>query len=1241
MTSPRTMMKPQVLNALQTLQLPLSGIKLIEASAGTGKTYAISNLYLRYVLQGYRVNQILVVTFTNAATEELRGRIRARLHDTLLELQKYRDGVSTLPPNDEFLLLLLQSFESAPEEEVEQSIARLRLAVRTMDEAAIYTINGFCQRALTDHAFNSGQAFELELINDDDALWQQALKDWWRSTAYELDNVQVRLLTDTLGSFENFLRAQKPLRDVRDRKVLPESAEDMATIHVLWRELEDPLQKLALEWHSRAEELQQILLESPALSRTQKNGYKPDDLHSSFGLLHNYFSSSALLEVPAELVLLCADNLRNNNQPRRLDTDPRLQDGFFQRCEKVVADMTSLRERFSVAALLAATRDARARMESAKTLTRTISFSDQLTRLHDALLSPSGEALAHALRRAFPVAMIDEFQDTDTIQYRIFRHLYFRESSVAEESGALIMIGDPKQAIYSFRGGDIFAYAEARRDAGENRYTLDTNWRSVPDLVNACNAFFTRRGAAFVYEDAIDFQPVHSAEKEHAPLLDNGKAITPFTLWQIPQGDDGKPRNKGELDRLISECVADEMARLINGGCRGDVTLGDAPLRPGDIAVLVRTNFEGAAVRAALLARGLNAVTVGRDKVFQSEEARALELLLSAVVHCSDRTALRAALSSDLLALDYVAIAQIVDHQEQWLPWAERMKTLHDLWLQKGFMVMFQSLLQESLFSTQSASQTGVRTGLQIGLQMATRPLAERRLTNLLHLSELLQQVSRTHPGLESLLHWFREQIAETSDVETELRLESDEALIKIVTIHASKGLEYPVVFIPSLWGCKPRDKDANTRDIVAFHDVGGNACLDLGSANRDRHLLLAEKERLAEDVRLAYVALTRARSKIYLLWGEAGTTAYSARTALAWLLHSQQGVSDLDEQFSDVNLKEPTFSEQLRVLADTSAGSIEVLPLPMLSSVVAQKQTSDTVALQPSQFSGSIVTDWRISSFSSLTRDIHQAPHSGSSAASSDPIINFTAGSHVGLFLHKILEELDFQGDIAAQTIALNQRHAPHYGFDAERQQETVVTWLQHIVNTPLNEAGLMLSQLSRHRRLDELQFDFAIDKVSVTSLNHVVGEWAGVTLSPVSVEDFRGMITGIIDLVFEHRGRYYIADYKSNYLGSALADYAPEQLRQAIFDRRYDLQYLLYVLALHRYLRQRLRDYDYNQHMGGVYYLFLRGMRPATGPRYGVHHDLPPHALIDELDSRVLGYQSSRDTSTAQSQSDKGESA
>lgn len=1193
----------RILDAAATLQMSLPGARLIEASAGTGKTYAISNLYLRYVLEGTRVNAILVVTFTNAATEELRGRIRLRLHETLRLLESSAEG--TQPPvQDVFLAALLEQRQTLSEAEQALQCERLRLAVRTMDEAAIFTIHGFCQRALVDHAFNSGQPFEMQLINDDDGLWQDALKDWWRRSTYLLEPSRLHLLTRVFPSVDALIALQKPLREARGKRILPVARGLLAGQFATWEALLPALQTLAQQWQERQEELIRILLESSALSRARTGAYAPLKLTETLSLLDKYFRSAALLHVPDELSCLSARALHEGSTERSRGKDPALEDAFFQECQAVVDAAATILTDVKMLVLAESTAAARKQIESVKTATRSLSFSDQLSRLHDALQGPQGEQLAEVLRQTFPAAMIDEFQDTDALQYSIFRMIYRPEEQLPGDGAlSLTMIGDPKQAIYSFRGGDIFAYAQARKDVGSRLYTLDTNWRSTPALIAAVNAVFEGRDAPFVYADTIAFQSVKPAQKDHAPLREHGKDCTALSLWQIGPNEEGRTRAKGDAERLVSAAVADETARLLAGGKAGDVTLGSRPVVPGDIAVLVRSAAQGRIVREALLQRGINAVTAGRDNVYKSDEAQALALLLRGVVHCSDRTALRGALSSALLGHDYVDIDRIGNDQHAWLEWMQLLKVLQELWQQKGFMAMFHTLLQS----------------LEVARKVAAMPFAERRLTNLLHLGELLQQNARTSPGQEALLSWFEEQIADPQDQEGELRLESDEALVKIVTIHASKGLEYPIVFVPFLWASLPRGK-GRSEPSIAFHDEEGMACLAFGDEAREAALALADKERLAEDVRLAYVALTRARSSVYLAWGKV-SNSYGVNSALAWLLHPQQTADDLSLAPAHVELDDDAVRQALEALAARQPDAIRLTTMPVpLASGSASELHASLPGLHTARFSGSIASDWRISSFSSLTRDVHQPAASVRSDTVTDAILNFPAGSHVGLFLHEILEHLDFQGDLRRQAIELNARFAPRYGFDVAAQQDTLVAWISHIVQTPLNAAGLRLAALSRTKRLNELEFDFAIDKVQVNALNALLDDYAGEALQPLGVDDFRGMINGVIDLVFEHDGRFYIADYKSNLLGSALADYAPERLRRAMLDRRYDLQYLLYILALHRYLQQRLPGYDYSQHMGGAVYLFLRALRPANGSAYGVFHDLPPAALIERLDLLVL---------------------
>lgn len=1201
---------PIVLDAEQTLCLDLGGVKLIEASAGTGKTYAISNLYLRYILDGFLVAQVLVVTFTNAATEELRGRIRIRL----LAAQRALENInaSAALSDDVFLGALLSQFRQGPEEAVNEALARLRFAVRSMDTAAIFTINGFCQRALTDHAFSSGQAFQLDLIRDDDELWSAALKDWWRRCVYTLSPDDLALFSSVFPTLSAFLSQQTVLRYARGKKIIPQSTASLEDLFAQASALREPLAALALRWHSEGAALKELLLSSSALGRNATSGYRLPELQAALVQIDRYFNDIDTQPLPKEFEILTLAHIVAGTKPKQLGKDPALENEFFSACQSVHACLVSIREQLHITALMQATAAAAAEIERQKSLSRTLSYQDQLTRLHDALCGQTGPALARVLRDEFPIAMIDEFQDTDALQYQIFRMLYLSEPSVESASAsvarrALTMIGDPKQAIYSFRGGDIFAYATARRDVGAQLYTLDTNWRSVPKLVQAVNAVFQGRQAPFVYDEVIDFKPVHYAPKEYALLREDGHESTALTIWQFESGADGKAPSKSSVEAQACAAVADEVARLLIAGAAQQALLGDKAVQPNDIAILVRTASEGRKVRAALQGRGVNAVSVGRDTVFESEEASGLLALLQAVVHYRDRSVLRAALSSSLLTLNYVQIAALLDDQERSLEWALQMKALNEQWAQRGFMSMFYALLH----------------GLDLGEKLASMGDAERRLTNLLHLGELLQHSSRTHSGLEALLSWYREQLSASDDEESEMRLESDEALVKIVTIHASKGLEYPIVFVPFLWACKPRGESQFDKKGFVFHDENGQACLALNKAAMDANEVRADKERLAEDIRLAYVALTRARAKLYLVWGAAASRAHGSATALAWLLHAKQAPEDLDTGKLAVKIDDASVAQALQDLLRAADGAIAYELLPA-SSAALHFHDRDLAAktLGARIFNAQLATDWRINSFSSLSRGVHQPPMKRSEARNDDAIMSFPAGSHVGLFLHELLEHLDFQGDIEAQLIVLNKARAQRYGLSYAEHEATLVQWLQNIVKTPLSAQGLCLAQLANTQRLNELEFDFAIDQVRVARLQEVIEEWSGCKLAALSVEDFRGMITGVIDLVFVSGGRYYIADYKSNLLGTFLQDYEAPALRKAMFERRYDLQYLLYVLALHRYLRQRIPDYDYGQHMGGAYYLFLRGMRPEHGPRYGVYFDLPAQQLILELDERVFGF-------------------
>ncbi len=1182
----------QVLDNATIVQLPLAGNKLIEASAGTGKTYTICNLFLRYVLSGKTVDQILVVTFTNAATDELRGRIRSRLWQALRALQ-----APTLT-TDPLLASLLEPLQTTAQQT--QAHDTLQLAVRSMDEAAIFTIHGFCQRALTDHMLNSGGDFEQRQISNDDPLWLQALADWWRRTAYPLSAAEVTLLLQSLRSFEYFSALQKPLRHqpfVRLWSVCEQTLQELLRDY---NQLQPALCRIAAQWQAERMRLTSILRQSPALSR---GPYKAATLDAALNRLDAYFQSDQRLPVSKDFPLLTSDYLLKSSKPSKRGSDPALEDCFFANCNQLHQQQETLQRHFLARALFEATAFARSQVVHRQQTLQVMDFPDLLLALHKALQGPSAKALIKQLREHYPVAMIDEFQDTDSLQYAIFNKLY-----QAQQNTTLTLIGDPKQAIYGFRGGDIFSYIQAREDPALQHYTLEHNWRSSSALIKAVNTIFSRRPDPFVFDQVIHFQPVKSgtdptSEDVLNTLRTSARKPGALTLWQIPRSD--KTTKSGEqkylpgMSRIVANATAAEIAWLLSGTGQRPATLGNKTLQANDIAVLVRTRDQGNQVRQGLLTHGIRAVTISHDSVFHSSEARGLIPLLEAILSPQDYRLAHTALASSLLNLSYEKISELLAGETNWLAWLEQLQQLQKLWQQQGFMAMFLQLLQCH----------------DMGQRLSAITSAERKLTNLLHLAELLQQASKSRHDLQSLYAWFTEQIQNEAADESELRLESDANLVHIVTIHASKGLEYEVVFVPFLWNYRA---SAKTNGLLRLHDANNHPLMALAGDLDPKWYRRAEKERLAEDVRLTYVALTRARIKVYLAWGSAIKT--STGTALAYLLHPSQTATDLDHELPCAFASPGQVTTDLQQLAQAGAGSIEILPLPMEQTATRASTVSPSPPLlETAVFTRQFTNPWRISSFSSLTQAVHQPTLTDRQEPATDPIIAFPAGSAVGLFLHRVLEQLNFYSDTQQQLQQLCQREMFSQAFDSPGNRERAIHWLQAVIDTPLNHDNLRLRDIPASDCLRELAFDYAVADLDMSALQQQLQQLAGEPLIVPDSGHLRGLMTGVIDLIFQTGERFYIVDYKSNFLGPHLADYQPQALRKAIFARRYDLQYMLYSLALHRYLRFRLRNYQYRRHFGGIYYLFLRGMRPETGPDCGIYSYLPPENQVEILDQQI----------------------
>ncbi len=1177
------------MQTLNPLALPLSGIHLIEASAGTGKTHTISTLYLRFLLGNLlstnpnhplQVDEILVVTFTQAATEELRNRIRRRikeLYDALLQ------GNS----NDTVLTDLLKNCNDK-----QQTLIQLNDALKRMDESAIFTIHGFCQRMLQESAFESGTLFDTELLTNENTLTHQIIEDFWRTTFYDAPDELIAFAQSTWKTPTGLWNKISPYAKQPKIKLLPEISSPDLTEHLKKATL--LFESLKKTWNVEIDSICDYLLNSTDLKR---NIYK--NLPTHIARTEKYFSDqSTLLNPPEKFELFSItkieSSLKKGAQPP--------ENSFFKHCDDFLKRIELLRTDIHLTLLHQAITYLKSESTVRKQEKAQLTFDDLLARLKNAVTNKDiGPALIKKIRKQYPAAMIDEFQDTDPLQYEIFKTLYASTPNNEPLNTSLLMIGDPKQAIYSFRGADIFTYIQAKRFISnpDHHHTLGTNWRSTHKMVHAINTLFEQSSAPFIYHNEIPFIPVNAAgESDKEPLLIDNSPPVPVQFWQIESDDDKAIQGNTAKKEIASSC-ASKICQLLTQGDQGKAVIGKQPLQAQDIAILVRSHAEAQIMQNALRQYQIASVCLSRENVFYTPECDALYRVLCAITEPGNDRLLRAALCTPLLGFNAQKIDTISHNDQAWETVLLQIQQYHQSWLEQGFISMFQQLLREYNIPDRLLKQND----------------GERSLTNLLHLAELLQDAATALPGMENLLRWLNlNRTHPDENEEQQLRLESDEALIKIITIHKSKGLEYPVVFLPFIWSTHTRNKN----QAVIFHaDNSNQLCVDIHSENKDKHSELARQEALAEQVRLLYVALTRAKYLCYITWGK---IKGAENSALGYLLH---GEAKILNKLTDADIK-----NRLSALAKMAPDSIQIDRLPEPKAELYETPETIRPNNQTKPFNHIINRQWRVTSYSALTASHHvHTKHSERDALSieqySSPF-QFPRGAHAGTFLHSLLERLNFTN---TTKLSLNQ-HVIHqltqYGFDQE-WSPVIENWILDILNTPLDSSEnhlntIKLKNIENRKKLVEMEFYLPLAPLHADQLNRLLSHDTSAHTN-LAFPTMQGMLKGFIDLIFEHNNKYYIIDYKSNYLGDQHKDYALPQLNSAIEEHHYNLQYLIYTVALHRYLQQRITNYCYDQHIGGVYYLFLRGMSPSSGNATGIFHDKPSFSLIQSLDQLFSG--------------------
>ena len=1202
------------------LDVPLGGVQLIEASAGTGKTYTLATLFTRLVVeQNLRIGQVLAVTFTDAATQELRKRIRARL--ALAAAQVKHCHAPDESPEIALTRTILAAHMQRTGESAPALEKRLRLAAEETDLAAVFTIHGFCARVLSEYALDSGHRLDgPELVTNLKPLHAEVAADLWRVLAQDAD--QVAVLT-TLWKNPAELAKDLPAL-LGEEPLYPAPVEERAEAlsqRDAQQALADATPALQQAIAAHAAEFHQALLQAVENKWLNGNSYRAAWINELFDQFAQWDGEGPLHDKADNLLpekLLARTSKAGTGKTPSSSLQPALQAWMQAR-----QTLTNVLRAQSIALLHDLRKQARQRVAALKSQRRLQTYDDLIEGVARALEGRRGDVLVAQLRQQYAIALVDEFQDTDPRQWAIFSRVFGDSPAVAAagKQPALFLIGDPKQAIYGFRGGDVHTYLEAKKQANV-ALMLDHNFRSRPCVLAAIDALYGNAGERGFSQDGIAFETVHAGRADaDADFTVDGMPAPGLLLQQVavdegqaddPDGDaatgKSKPLNAERSRQVATALCADAIAGVLWQGRQGRALIKGRPVQAGDIAVLVRSHREATMIQQALHQRGVAAVAAGKQSLFASEQAGELRLLLLALLQPADEGRLRALLSTVLLGVDAAQLARFDEDGDRQRTWQEQLQLWRDR-LQRGGPY--------ALIADLCAAQ-------------ATRLLAisdgERRMTNYLQLGELLQEASRKVLGLAGLLDWLEQAmaLADSNDEAQLLRLESDARRVQIITLHKSKGLEYPLVYLPFVG----IGSSAASRDRHTVVQVDGERRrywkLDKEDPEWKGAQTLRKAEDHAETARLLYVGLTRA---VHQLWVAHGALAGASSTTLHAMLEG------LDEHPAITDLPWQQEREP-------------VTPLPVDSQQAIAPVRAITRAL---------AVDWWVYSFTQLAHaergtDMSAAATQAPTAAEDEPAdsqspeltieavterIPFDgrfSGSRFGNALHLALENSEFaawsgwQGGQPAPAgadapIAQALRGEGYLDQDLADGVAVLTEMIGQTLTVPLPE-GVRLCDLPEGQRRAEIEFHFALQPTRVSDVLTLLHRH-GVSATRHGFglrQRLEGLMTGKIDLTYTHNGQWFVLDYKSN----RLSRYDAPALEAAMASSEYDLQALLYTVALHRWLRFRLgAAYDYARDFGGIRYLFARGLDAADPQLPGLHARCFPAELVHGLDVLFAGGQ------------------
>lgn len=1312
--------------------MPLSGVHSISASAGTGKTYTITTLYLRFLLEsGCSTDEILVTTFTEAATAELRDRLRGRLTEALRVLRQYttESNVELAVENkaeDAQLVAVLQRAGgwSSDRDVSDRVVERLEEALLSFDQAPVFTIHGFCSRILQELVFETGTRFNVDLVSSLDEWISEAVDDFAAQTWTVADSVMERWLPLDKALYGDLHKVAHVAMDSPSLEIVP-GDEDLDTIldSDLPRQAGELFEMLGTKWPDERARVLELLETALAKGVLNGNSYgRPGQIDKAIRFIDQLADDRSLNAFTWE----GTDEARKIKDVSQINlTTQKLTKGTVKKHEgstpkhplfDVLQQLAELSEQYSdyqqdvrSRLLSRVGRFVREHVAKRRGELGIMSFGDLLHRVDEALGGRQRELLVNALREKYRVALVDEFQDTDPVQYRIFSRVFrdvaanadlesasdWRESTSGtdadseflvdfygdanssgirtlsepspsgEGSRAFIMIGDPKQSIYRFRGADLAAYLEAQdQTPPQNRHEMGMNWRSDRSLVKSVQAFFSSTSNPFLNQK-IPLPPVE------ASFDDRFRSQSAFSVTVVPrvfqEDDPGRPmKAEYALEHSVQQLVNDIITQLRSDDGIETSSGEWRSIEPSDIAVLCQAGWQLREIQQALSARGVPSVLRNDESVFSTPEAESLRHILLAVESPASLSLMLNALQTPVFGQNAQELSTLRDDTDRLSLFVERFQQWHEYWQRDGFVVMWRRLLDEQKTIARLAGQI---TG-------------ERQITNYLHLGELLhRQATEAHCGPDELLQWFEHRLArkDTSDDEAMLRLETDSAAVQLCTIHKSKGLEYPIVYCPTLWSVKEWIEPT----VVLSRSGSDGAMLEMPQIDvgsdliRDRNQA-DERDAGSEDRRLLYVALTRARHQCHVYWA---TTRAASKSALGQILFGE-----LEGKETDVEI-----DRKLRAWAksldfggrDTGAADRFVLRMSdrrtvprsdfRYQGISRRVRTLTSRQMRREQLPVRAQTSFTAlaaSTFGRVSDEIADLDSvDGSRSVSVDtgesdttPLAGMPGGRLVGEVVHSVLEKAvrsnwfrDCQepvdGHVRERVLeSMNETLQP----EMERMQ-LEPRWLAPLAKTlttcvveplPVEEGsfnGPRLIEAGHDRLAAEVPFvhrlgsvteldagsdacrsgTFSTTKLAAafrTSVDPRLQKYAS-RVENMSAPSLQGFLAGFVDLVFEWEGRWFIADYKTNVLGSSLFDYSRPSLHVAMAEHDYLLQASLYSVAICGMLAQRLPEFDIARDFGGVIYLFLRGLPLDGRIQHGVWHQRPDADFIRQLTAALEG--------------------